>query len=277
MADVIEASQRGPGHRRLLGAVVRAVQDADPGAGEGRHRGQGQGPAGQDRRRPEPADRGADAGAVDPGGLRLRRRPAGRRLHGRAVAGADQGLRRPADRDVRRQRRPRGGAGAWPRRCWREGAVADAAQTFAAILAEDEANVAALAGLARAHLALGELEPGARDPGAGARRQGERPGAPRGAGAGRARRGERRGRRHRRATAAAVERDPDDHQARFDLALALIAEGDREGAVDALARALPPRPRVERRRRQGAALQALRQPRPEERGWRRRGGGGSAR
>ena len=28
----------------------------------------------------------ADAGAVDPGGLRLRRRPAGRRLHGRAVA-----------------------------------------------------------------------------------------------------------------------------------------------------------------------------------------------
>ena len=39
-----------------------------------------------------------------------------------------------------------------------EGAVADAAQTFAAILAEDEANVAAIAGLARAHLALGEVE-----------------------------------------------------------------------------------------------------------------------
>ena len=39
-----------------------------------------------------------------------------------------------------------------------EGAVADAAQTFAAILAEDEGNVAAIAGLARAHLALGEIE-----------------------------------------------------------------------------------------------------------------------
>ena len=101
----------GADHRRLLGAVVRAVQDPDPGAGEGGHRGQGQGPPRQDRRRPEPADRGADAGAVDPGGLRLRRRPAGGRLHGRAGAGADQGLRRPVDRDVRRRRRHRGGAG----------------------------------------------------------------------------------------------------------------------------------------------------------------------
>jgi putative thioredoxin len=33
MADVIEASQRGARHRRFLGAVVRAVQDARPGAG----------------------------------------------------------------------------------------------------------------------------------------------------------------------------------------------------------------------------------------------------
>ena len=39
-----------------------------------------------------------------------------------------------------------------------EGAAADAAQTFAAILAEDDGNVAAIAGLARAHLALGEIE-----------------------------------------------------------------------------------------------------------------------
>ena len=31
-----------------------------------------------------PADRGAAARAVDPGGVRLRRRPAGGRLHGRA-------------------------------------------------------------------------------------------------------------------------------------------------------------------------------------------------
>jgi putative thioredoxin len=33
---------------------------------------------------------------------------------------------------------------------------------------------------------------------------------------------------------AAVEQDPDDHQARFDLAQALHANGDAEGAVDML-------------------------------------------
>ena len=39
-----------------------------------------------------------------------------------------------------------------------EGAAADAAQTFAAILQEEEGNVAALGGLARSYLALGEIE-----------------------------------------------------------------------------------------------------------------------
>ncbi|MEM9811515.1 MAG: thioredoxin domain-containing protein, partial [Pseudomonadota bacterium] len=39
-----------------------------------------------------------------------------------------------------------------------EGAVADAAQTFAAILGEEPENAEALAGLARAHIALGEID-----------------------------------------------------------------------------------------------------------------------
>jgi thioredoxin len=39
-----------------------------------------------------------------------------------------------------------------------EGAVTDAAQTFAAILGEDPENAAALAGLARAHIAMGQLD-----------------------------------------------------------------------------------------------------------------------
>ena len=39
-----------------------------------------------------------------------------------------------------------------------EGAAVDAAQTFAAIVGEDPANAAAYAGLARAHLAIGELD-----------------------------------------------------------------------------------------------------------------------
>ena len=114
-----------------------------------------------------------------------------------------------------------------------EGAVADAAQTFAAILAEDEGNVAAIAGLARAHLALGEIErareilalaPAAKANDAAilaAKAQIELAEASAGAGE----TGELR---------AAVERNPDDHQARFDLAMALVGKGDQAGAIDAL-------------------------------------------
>ncbi|TPE49420.1 thioredoxin [Amaricoccus solimangrovi] len=111
-----------------------------------------------------------------------------------------------------------------------EGAVADAAQTFAAILAEDEGNAAALGGLARAHLALGEVEKAAaildlapkeklNDPAIlAARAQIELAGT--GADAGEVAR-----------LGAEVERDPANHQARFDLADALIAKGDAEEAI----------------------------------------------
>ena len=114
-----------------------------------------------------------------------------------------------------------------------EGAAADAAQTFAAILTEDEGNVAALAGLARAHLALGEFERAREilalapkgkenDPAiAAARAQIELAEASAGAG-------------DTAELAAALERNPDDHQARHDLAMALVGKGDPEGAIDAL-------------------------------------------
>jgi putative thioredoxin len=114
-----------------------------------------------------------------------------------------------------------------------EGAAADAAQTFAAILQEDEGNVAALAGLARAYLALGdterargvlELVPKGKETApaiAAARAQIEL--AEASAGAGEA--GE---------LLAAVERNPGDHQARFDLAMAQVGKGDSEGAIDTL-------------------------------------------
>ena len=115
-----------------------------------------------------------------------------------------------------------------------EGAVADAAQTFAAILAEDEANLAALAGLARAHLALGEFERAREILALAPKGKENDPAIARGAGAGRARRGERRRRRARPSSRAALERDPNDHQARYDLAMALFGEGDPEGAIDAL-------------------------------------------
>ena len=114
-----------------------------------------------------------------------------------------------------------------------EGAAADAAQTFAAILTEDETNVAALAGLSRAHLALGEIDRAREilalapkgkehDPAiAAARAQIELTEASADVGE----TGE---------LLAALERDPDDHQARYDLALALVGNGDQAGAVDAL-------------------------------------------
>ncbi len=114
-----------------------------------------------------------------------------------------------------------------------EGAVADAAQTFAAILAEDEGNVRALAGLARAHLALGDfakakgvlalaLKGKERDTLiASVRAQIELAEASAGAG-------------EADEFTAALARDPNDHKARFDLALAQVAKGDAEGAIDSL-------------------------------------------
>jgi len=114
-----------------------------------------------------------------------------------------------------------------------EGAAADAAQTFAAVLTEDEGNVAALAGLARAHLALGEVERAREilalapkgkenDPAlAAARAQIELAEASAGVG-------------EAGALKAAVAKDPDDHQARYDLALALVGEGDQAAAIDEL-------------------------------------------
>ncbi|MCB1371655.1 MAG: co-chaperone YbbN [Rhodobacteraceae bacterium] len=114
-----------------------------------------------------------------------------------------------------------------------EGAVADAAQTFAAILAEEAGNPAALSGLSRSHLALGDIEKAkaildlvpaekASDSAIlAARAQIELAEATADAGDV----GE---------FAAALERDPGDHQARFDLAMALVAKGDQQGAIDAL-------------------------------------------
>jgi putative thioredoxin len=115
-----------------------------------------------------------------------------------------------------------------------EGAVADAAQTFAAVLQEDEGNLAAIAGLARAHLALGETEqakgvlglaPKGKegDPAiAGARAQIELAEASAGAAGETAE------------LEARLAADPDDHAARYDLALARIGAGDAAGAIDDL-------------------------------------------
>ncbi|MGB8623163.1 MAG: tetratricopeptide repeat protein, partial [Paracoccaceae bacterium] len=114
-----------------------------------------------------------------------------------------------------------------------EGAAVDAAQTFAAILGEEPENAAAFGGLIRAHLAMDEMDkaeallgtvPAAIATSAeveAAKAQIDL--AKQAADAGPV-----------TDLRAAVEADPDNNQARFDLALALHASGDAEGAIDQL-------------------------------------------
>ena len=114
-----------------------------------------------------------------------------------------------------------------------EGAAVDAAETFAAILGEEPENQAAYAGLVRAHLALGNLDQaqafldaapakiaGTKELDA-ARAQLEI--ARQAANAG-----------PEAELRTAVEADPNNHQARYDLAAALLAAGNPQGAVDEL-------------------------------------------
>lgn len=114
-----------------------------------------------------------------------------------------------------------------------EGAAVDAAETFAAILEEEPENPVAYAGLVRAHLALNNLDQAevllTNAPAAiakakeleAARAQLEL--ARQAANAG-----------PEAELRAAVEADPANHQARFDLAAALLAAGKTEEAVDQL-------------------------------------------
>ena len=114
-----------------------------------------------------------------------------------------------------------------------QGAAVDAAQTFAAIAQEDPSNAAAYGGLVRAHLAMGEaararqlLDAAPREMAGlpeieAARAQLEL--AEQAASAGPV-----------AELAARVEAEPSDHQARYDLATALMASGDAAGAVDHL-------------------------------------------
>ena len=114
-----------------------------------------------------------------------------------------------------------------------EGADADAAETFAAILQEDPANAAAYAGLVSAYIALGDLEQAeailngapaeiSTDPSLEAVHA-QIVLAKEAANAGPV-----------ADLQAAVDATPDDHQARFDLAVALHANGKVQEAVDQL-------------------------------------------
>ena len=164
-----------------------------------------------------------------------------------------------------------------PRRCWPKARSPTRRRPSRRSSPRTRATPAALAGLARAHLALGDVERARDDPRAGAEGQGQRSGDPRRAGAGRARRGERRRRRDRRARARAVERDPGDHQARYDLAHGADRQGRPARArstrcsSSSAATASGTRARPRRSSSSSSTASARRARR------RRRGGGGSAR
>ncbi|GAB4287989.1 MAG: thioredoxin [Roseovarius sp.] len=114
-----------------------------------------------------------------------------------------------------------------------QGAVADAVQTFAAILEEDGSNARAYAGMVRAYLALGEIEQAeAILNGAPA----EITSAPEMEAARAALTLARQAAKAGPVAEleAAVQADPDNHQARFDLAQALHAAGRTEEAVEQL-------------------------------------------
>ncbi len=114
-----------------------------------------------------------------------------------------------------------------------QGGLADASETFAAILGEEPENAAAYAGLVRCHIAAGNLDQAAAFAAAApaavaksqeleaARAQIEL--ARQAANAG-----------PEAELRAAVAADPGNHQARFDLAVALNAAGKVDEAVDEL-------------------------------------------
>ncbi|NDR58584.1 thioredoxin family protein [Aliiruegeria sabulilitoris] len=111
-----------------------------------------------------------------------------------------------------------------------EGAAADAAQTFAAILGEDPSNAAAYGGMVRSYLALGEVEKAEQFLNSVPAELAGKPEVE----AARAQLELLRQAANAGPIAelrAAVEADPADHQARFDLATALHANCEIEEAV----------------------------------------------
>ena len=150
-----------------------------------------------------------------------------------------------------------------------EGDAATAAPIYAEVLAADATNIAALAGLARCYVATGAIEqakqtlamvPEAKRKDAAVKAvQAAIDLAEQASALGPVAELEQK-----------VAADPLDHQARFDLAIALNAAGKRDEATDAAAGDRQARPQVERGRRPQAAGAVLRGVGADRRGHRRR-------
>ncbi len=114
-----------------------------------------------------------------------------------------------------------------------EGDLDSASQVYGAILAEEPANVPALAGLAKIHVERGELQ-AAKDVLAAVPAEKASDAAVAGVRAAIELAEQASSLGDLRDLEAKVAANPADHQSRFDLALALAANGDRETAVDHL-------------------------------------------
>jgi len=113
------------------------------------------------------------------------------------------------------------------------GALSDAMQTYAAVVQEEPENARGFAGMARVQIALGDLDQAESVlNGAPASIAGKAEIEAAHAQIALARQAQNAG--PVAELRAAVEADPDNHQARYDLALALYAEGQAQEAVDEL-------------------------------------------
>ena len=216
----------------FLGALVRALQAAHADPGKGGEGGQGQGQARQDEHRRASGHPRPDGHPVDPGGDRLRQRPAGRRLHGRAAGKPGGRLPRAAHQGQDRRRgtgsAEGGRCGAGRRQCRRRGRhlCAGAGSRTAAMCPRSPGWRAATSRPAISSRPR-RRSPWCRKPSATKRRSPPR--APRSKLAEQAK------------SVGPVDEleqkvaaNPLDHQARFDLAAALNAKGKRAEAVDHL-------------------------------------------
>ena len=203
-----------------------------------------------------PADPRPDGHPVDPGRDRLRQRPAGRRLHGRAAGEPGDGLHRAADQGPHRRRGARicckPPTPPRRRRCRRRGEI------YAAAARRGQRQRAGacrprplLRRDRRARSGAGRRSRWCRRPSATTPRWPPR--APRSNSPNRPRRSAR-----SPSCEQKVAADPLDHQARFDLALALNGKGQRRRRARPSDRDRQARPQMERRRRAQAARPVLR-------------------
>ncbi len=218
-----------PGPRRFLGALVRTLQTTHPHSRKGGAGGAGQSEARNDEYRRAPQIAGQLGIRSIPGRHCVSARPAGRRFHGRIAGEPGSRLHRAPCRAIAEEEDLHAMADA----ALAAGEPLAALEIFRELYEKDSGDLAALAGLIKTNVATGELEDAkkllaqvpetaAHDPAVAAARAAVE-NATQAAGLGEIGELERR-----------VAAEPNDPQARFDLAIALNAQSRRGEAADAL-------------------------------------------